>query len=63
MSKFIKFALLICLLALGTAAVLSVRYPEVQPALLTWGSAALTKTGDFLKRVGEAFFAVFIESR
>jgi len=61
--KFIKFALLICLLVLGAAAVYSVRFPEVQPALFAWGSIALAKTGDFLKRIGEAFLAVFIESR
>jgi len=57
--RFIKFALFICLLALGVAAVLSVRYPELQPVLFRWGSAALTKTGDFFKRVGEAFLIVF----
>ena len=61
MKKMIKFALLICLLALGAAAVLSVWYPDIQPTLVRWGTAALEKLWEFVKRVFEDFLAVFFE--
>ena len=60
MKKFAKFALLICLLAVGIAAVLCVRYPQLQPMFADFGREVSSRIGEFFKRVAEALWqAVF----
>ena len=60
MKKFIKFALFICLLAIGIAAVLCVRYPQFQPMFAEFGREVSTRIGEFFKRVAEALWqAIF----
>ena len=56
MKKFIKFALFICLLALGIAAVLCVRYPQLQPMFADFGREVSTRVGEFFQRVAEALW-------
>ena len=56
MKKYTKLALLICLLAIGVAAVLSVRYPQLQPMFAEFFRTLFTRIGGFIKSVAEAFW-------
>ena len=59
MKKYTAFALLICILVLGVAAVLAVKYPELQEVFAAGGKSAYTGTVGFIKRLVEAFRIAF----
>ena len=59
MKKYATFALLICILVLGVAAVLSVKYPELQVIFAEWVRRALSAARIILRTIVRAFQIAF----